>query len=695
MITYMLAILTFAQPIVLLAIFFSLIPIIFHLLSRINAQKVLFPPFRFLKETDQKTARKRKIENLLLLLLRISVFSLIPLALALPFYKTTSSNFSSKSLFLSIIIDNTCSMARKLNPSITAFDQASNLALRLVSRQFPDIPPPNKFLLATISGKLAHSPLISSNKNIVIDQIKQIKLSGAENKISTIINRATTIMKNDKTTVDKILILLTDLHKTTIDWKEIKANPEIPIILLPIAKFTNNTNLGISTAEFLPPIVKNRPTLINLNIYGNTSKDSYAELKFIIDSKPAQTKSFIIHSGKVSKEVTLPLTIPENDEIYGKFTLKTKLNETLLIDNEYFFAFAPMEKLKLAIITDPQRLHTPNSDAFFVSSAIEACTWLTPIYITPSELNTKQLQTFDTIVLITPKTYSEKFLSTLTELLSHSKTTLVIFPNLDSPQSLFKLINVLKLGSNPKIATSQTPLKVAYVNSSIPPISTLNLSEVSFRYIAVEKYLHITPSFDSIDLIRLENNITFLLKKIVNNSKIYLFTISANPKDSTFPLNPLFPILLAGFAELNAHSKAHRTYPADAPFTLDLTDTGSLIAPTGKFIAKFQPGRKKFRLSIPGIYTLKYEHKPPIHIAINHHPVKNLTTLSPSALSREKLPHNLYFAQNTDHLHQILTRLHKGSPIWDYFLTLALLVLLAETLLANFRKSKSTSMESL
>ena len=57
-------------PIYLIGLAAAGIPLVLHLMYRRQAQKVLFSTIRFLKLSNERTAHRRHIQNLLLLLLR-------------------------------------------------------------------------------------------------------------------------------------------------------------------------------------------------------------------------------------------------------------------------------------------------------------------------------------------------------------------------------------------------------------------------------------------------------------------------------------------------------------------------------------------------------------------------------------------------------------------------------------------------
>lgn len=85
----------FGNPILLLGLLAIVVPIIVHLVNRQRARRQPFPAMAFLLKSNEKLARRLKIKQWLLLALRVSVFALLPLAMARPAAQCGGSGTSS------------------------------------------------------------------------------------------------------------------------------------------------------------------------------------------------------------------------------------------------------------------------------------------------------------------------------------------------------------------------------------------------------------------------------------------------------------------------------------------------------------------------------------------------------------------------------------------------------------------------
>jgi Mg-chelatase subunit ChlD len=119
----------FLSPIFLLGALAAALPVLVHLVRRTRAVKLQFPSLMFLRRIEQKTIRKRRLRNLLLLALRSAALLLLALAFARPYYSGASAASASNSQSSSVIlIDASYSMRYA-----EVFNRARQAALNLIS----------------------------------------------------------------------------------------------------------------------------------------------------------------------------------------------------------------------------------------------------------------------------------------------------------------------------------------------------------------------------------------------------------------------------------------------------------------------------------------------------------------------------------------------------------------------------------
>jgi hypothetical protein len=115
----------FANPMMLLTLVAAGAPLIIHLISRQRARKLLISTLRFLFQTDRKTARKHKLVDILVLILRTALLIFLSLALAKPFLqpRRQAGDLAPAETAWAIVLDDSYSMGL-VQEGLTIFDRA-------------------------------------------------------------------------------------------------------------------------------------------------------------------------------------------------------------------------------------------------------------------------------------------------------------------------------------------------------------------------------------------------------------------------------------------------------------------------------------------------------------------------------------------------------------------------------------------
>lgn len=113
------------------------IPIIIHLINRRRYRRMPWAAMRFLLAANHRSIRRIRLEQWLLLLMRVAVIVLLGLAIARPYMPASSFwPVNSSRVHRVLLIDNSLSMAGKDAEGKTRFEQAMRCANSLV-RSFP------------------------------------------------------------------------------------------------------------------------------------------------------------------------------------------------------------------------------------------------------------------------------------------------------------------------------------------------------------------------------------------------------------------------------------------------------------------------------------------------------------------------------------------------------------------------------
>ena len=124
---------TFAAPLFLLAALAAAIPVMLHMINRQKAKELPFSTLRFLKISVQKTRRRKRIHDVLLMLLRASMLLLIAAGLAKPAVTNLSSLWGGAHAAAVIILDNSASMGM-IDQDRVRFETATAAAAQILEQ---------------------------------------------------------------------------------------------------------------------------------------------------------------------------------------------------------------------------------------------------------------------------------------------------------------------------------------------------------------------------------------------------------------------------------------------------------------------------------------------------------------------------------------------------------------------------------
>ena len=125
---------TFLAPLFLIGALAGVIPVVLHMINRRRAKELPFSTLRFLRISVEKTRRRKRIHDLLLMLVRVAVLVLIALGLAKPTITNLSALWGGgTNTAVAIILDNSASMG-EIDPDRPRFDTARSAAVQVMDQ---------------------------------------------------------------------------------------------------------------------------------------------------------------------------------------------------------------------------------------------------------------------------------------------------------------------------------------------------------------------------------------------------------------------------------------------------------------------------------------------------------------------------------------------------------------------------------
>jgi len=685
----------FGAPLVLLAALAALIPLALHLLGRARAVQIEFSAMRFVQAAITRTARRRRIENLALLILRMALFALLPLALALPFYRPPSAVAGRVGgLAIAILLDNSGSMGQASETG-SLFEQGKLWALRLI-RGLEQVGPAETVVLAATTGPLAGEPMVTSDLARASEAVRQMKPTAAEGRLKPPLIQASARL-DELPAANKIIYALTDFQSSSFQLPEPSQLSNKSLILLELGA-EGRDNLGIELAQTIGPAIEGRDLTVRLKISGNNDEPRSVGIKLLsLSGDTLAEQNLYLRRGPLrSKEVDIKITPDKPGWFCAKVVLDVK--DHLAADNYWHLAFQVADPVQTLVVTENGDYANWQDDpGFFVYSALRAAEWIKAQRISIERLSATDLGDFAAIYLAELPELSDETLGRLEQYLKLGDRALVVFlPADDTAQRYQPLLDNCRLGKFERHTQFERALRVTEVRSSDELLAKLAFKPTHYSRMAVTSLCEIAPHGTAEKLLTLENGLPLLLESRVGGSVVYLFTSPARTATGSLPLSPIFPAFVCQASIHGRPGVESQIHRAGTPTLLRMAKAGKLLDQSGKtIVANLQPGTANILLNESGMYNLvDGEGKALQPLAINCSE-KVIKLQRVGAAELEKLNSwPIYYLSDPDRqLPNTLTELAHGSPLWDHLLIVVLVVMLAETFVANLYRPRHGSGE--
>ncbi|MDO8632784.1 MAG: VWA domain-containing protein, partial [Phycisphaerales bacterium] len=187
----------------------GLIPILVHLINRRRYRRVPWAAMSFLLAANRRSAKRMRIEQLLLMAVRILVMLLAGLAVARPYLPDSRlAGLGSSRVHRILLLDNSLSMQAKRPDGLTRFDAAGTAANRLIA----SFPPTDGISMVTLADPsqavIAHA---AYDRRFVKDQVAAMRPTQRGTDVVGALNAALRIVRESDAPVgNRVVYVISD-----------------------------------------------------------------------------------------------------------------------------------------------------------------------------------------------------------------------------------------------------------------------------------------------------------------------------------------------------------------------------------------------------------------------------------------------------------------------------------------------------
>ncbi len=275
--------LTFATPALLIGLLAAGIPVALHLIANARAPREYLPTLRFLRDAIEFTARRRRIRQWVLLLLRSIMLGLLAIALAEPMTKWLAPVGLGRNAAVAVVLDNSLSMQQRYEGN-SVFDRAQSDIRELLSGDNQ----PAMLGLWTTNTPDPKNEAMTTQFDALREAIEVVALDGSPAPLGRTTANAIDALRSSQRR-QRIVCVFTDMQfVSTETLPDLIADPEDGITLIVIAPNAGITpeDVGVRGLAIEGHPIVNANVSLNATLINAGAEAALADVELVMDGQP-------------------------------------------------------------------------------------------------------------------------------------------------------------------------------------------------------------------------------------------------------------------------------------------------------------------------------------------------------------------------------------------------------------------------
>ena len=705
------------------------IPVIIHMIHTSRAPEVPFPTLRFLKSASERTARRRRIENLLLMILRMLLFALLAFALARPLLSEQFGLLASEKVGAAVLIlDNSYSMGLQ-SAGETRFARAKSEARAILESPWR---PAQAAILITNPGALPVPDRLATDRARLFSDIERAQVSAGRADLTGLLKKAYAMLDNAQAP-EKRLWIITD--RQALSWRgvneleEPRKHPDVPVAVIRPTE-PSFTNVAITGAEVVSKSrVVGLPVRLNVTVRNGTAgREKRNLLLFVDDFAQARQKQPVelTPAGTPGSTKVVPVTHVFEQPGPHRVLVQFEGTDALAADNARRLAVQIADRIPVLVVKQRQA-DIPFQDAdYYLLTALNPAggdpsfPWaIRPVETLVGTFDPKAIHQYDAIFLNNVGTLTPEIAKALADYVFTGRT-LIVFLGFEVPADKYNQLLIDQVGRAGGLLPARlkervgdavlktTVEKVTQVQGQSPYLQDLVDSADIYQDIIAYEYFGTEGVQPDSVLARLSSGDPLLLHKAFGTGHVLLFTTTANREWTNLPVQNLFMPLMMRIVHLAARGQAQQlNLLAGHPFETNLYPSLASVAtaevtgplgPTGETVSEqmeTQAAENKNALRFEktwnlGFYTWRVPQQADLSGLFCTNPdgaESDLAEVADDMLRRDIGAPETHVAPSlADLVSRFKDTAHR--ELWQYFLIICLALAIVEPLVANWMRPK-------
>jgi len=676
----------FLYPNFLWALLALAIPIIIHLFYFRRFKKVAFSNVKFLKEVKEETSMRSRLRNLLVLATRCLALAALVFAFAQPFLPSAREVLTGRKA-VSVYVDNSFSMGAE-SDSAPLLQLAKDRARDVINAYGVE----DRFQVVDNNFSGRNQRLVG--KEEALELIEAIRVAPESRRLSVVAARQRAALATENID-NKISYLVSDFQKNIADLRADQLDTAVRVNLVPLSA-VRERNVGIDSVWFeapVPQLNQNNLLLVRVRNYGTEDLDNVRlSLNYLGQNKPEGTlaipaRNYVIDS--------VYLNIAEAG--IGRAELRIT-DFPVQFDDVYHLTFRTADKVKVLNIDDDGR---PQRN---LRAALGGLSVFNAAYVGSRNIDYGSLTTNDLIVLTDQNAVGSGLAEQLRQYVEGGGN-LLVFPPRNADLTSYNTF-LTRLGADRLEAFADQPREV----------SGLNRREFIFRDVFRNRSsaLRLPATTGNFpigrvgsrgreSLLTYRDGSTALAKYRLGEGNVYLSAAPLDNEVNNLALNAEIFIPMLYKMGISSGRRRPAAYTIGQDEVIQTSRRGAsadlvykLRGKDGEFIPEQRVVDNRVLLSLnnqvpkAGTYDLVLGDEVVDAFAFNFDRKEaDMTYLDGTEMAALGNITNVSVldADNQDGLIGDIRERNEGTPLWRYFIWLALGALLVEVLLLRFWKA--------
>jgi len=701
---------TFAAPLFLIAALAGVIPPVLHMIHRQKAVTVHFSTLRFLRLSVERTRRRKYVDDLALMLLRVAALVLVAVGLARPAVTSLQVLWGKgAATAVVVILDNSASMAI-MDAGQPRFETARKSAEQVldVLRDGDSVA-----LLLTDGPVSPEQGRLYHKHETVRQALAQAKLSYERADLAGKLQQARSLLTQADTTHREIYVV-TD--NQSISWEGLRAQdeepaektPEVPVVLIKVNR-DPMPNVALRNIRIqMPAPVAGVPIQASLEVLNTSSIPLQKHLELHIDgTKEAVSPTLNLAPGCALRH-EFRFTLDRAGVHRGEVRLAEEDGSPL--DNRLYFALTLDQQIAVAIVKSRRHEIPYAEDSFYLERALgpgrSGNSAVRVRSLLAEELAAEMLGDYAIIFCVNLPAPDPSVAERLRDYVrAGGHLFWICGPNVQADAYNRMNESIGKQLLPAELAALRQPAKggseswhIGSLEKDHPALAPLAEPASLYQSVLIYKHFPLAPEADGRVLARLDDGQPLLAERAVGAGSVFLLGTGVHVDWTNLPLKPLFLPLFARLVFHAAGAEAARSQvQAGSPLLVPLGNSAR-----GTEIEVVHPSGNTLRLRTPekdaSVFRYGDTHEAGIYLVHQNDPRQPKTFIfavnpdpeeaDPAQISQEELKNRfgrqpLLFCDDPDDLAGTIHRLREGKSLWEFFLAAVLAGLVLEAYLAN------------